>query len=328
MKLRLLLSLPLLCATSLTALADDQWDVTTSFEMTGMPFQMPPQTHQVCVAAGQHADEKGLQSNKDCDVSNIKRSGSSLRFHMECHGHMKMSGDGKITHSADSYNGDIKMTGNFGDSGNSTVHVQYEGHKTGTCDASSAGAGAGAPGAMMGGAGNPYAGMMQRQQAMVGAAMDQQCVAQLDKWDLPQPFIGANAYCQAQAGDYCKAVSKALKGADATALGAVAREHPHWQQAGKACGMDTDAMAQQSCDAAKAQKNWSGVAAACPDAEDMAKANCTGPSYTAVTSGPYGGLCQAFATDIKVTPSAAGTAANVGSTVMDGVNKFRSLFGH
>jgi len=325
--------LPLLCSLSVAASADDQWEVTTTFDMTGMPFQMPPQTHQVCVAAGQHADEKGLQSSKDCDVSNIKRSGHTLSFHMECHGHMQMSGDGKITHSgSDAYNGDVTMTGNMGDSGgSSTMHVSYEGHKTGSCDASAAAGAGAAPGMAMGAAAdlsNPYGAMMQRESAMVGAAMDQQCVQQVEQWDLPQPFIGANAYCQAEAGDYCKAVSKALNGADASSLATVASKHPHWQQAGKACGIDTDSLASQSCAAAKSQKNWGGVAATCPDAEDIAKANCTGPSSSDVTSGPYGPLCQAFPADIKVAPSTTSAISNAGSSVLDGVSKLRSLFGH
>jgi len=339
MKLHLLLSLPLLASVSLPAQADDQWQVTTTFNMTGSAFQLPAQTHQVCVAAGQHADEQGLKSSKDCTVSNVTRSGHTLSFHMECNGHMQMTGDGKITHSgSDSYKGEVNMAGNFGPNGPSSVDVQYEGHKTGSsCDASAGtnmddgganAAAGGMPGAAMGGANNPYAAMMQRESAMVGASMDQSCVMQVEKWDLPQPFIGANAYCPAQAGDYCKAVTKALNGADATALGNVARQHPHWQQAGKACGIDTDSLAQQSCSTAKSQNNWAGVAAICPDAEDIAKANCTGESTQAITSGTYGPLCQAYPNDMTVKPSASSTASSVGSSMMDGVSKLRGLFGH
>lgn len=327
---RVLLCLPLISGLASTALASDKWEVTTSFEMTGMPFQMPPQTHEVCVAPNEHADEKGLQSNKDCAVSKIKRTTHGVSFHMECHGHMAMSGDGKITHSDnDAYNGDVKMTGDMGENGPSTVRVQYEGHKTGSCDGSSTAVGAGAAmGAAAIDPNNPYAALIQRQSAMANAAMDQQCQMQVEKWDQPQPFIGANAYCQAQAADYCKAVTQALNGASASQLAQVAQEHPHWQQAGKACGLDTDKVAAQSCDAAKSHKDWAGVAASCPDAEDLARANCTGPSYTAVTSGPYGPLCRSFSSAIKVNPGTISNMTNMGSSVIDGVNKLRGLFGH
>jgi hypothetical protein len=326
MKLRTLLSVPLFCLAGLAAHADDKWQVTTSFEMTGMPFQMPPHSQEICLAPGQKADEQGIKSNKDCDVSNVKRSGRTLSFHMECHKHGNMSGDGKITSGTDSYQGEMTMSGNFGQGGQaSTMHMNFSGKKEGSCD----GPGAATTG---GPAAYPYGmdpNLMQRQQQMAGAAMDQQCVAMLKQWDqMPQAFVGDNAFCKKQGPNYCKTVAAEInKAASPDAYKTLVDEHPNWQTAAEACGIDASKLAQKTCDTAKSQKNWAAVAKVCPDAETLAKANCTGRSYSAIMVGEYGPLCQAYSQDITVTGGTSSSVINTGSSVMDGVNKLRGFFG-
>jgi hypothetical protein len=287
------------------------------------------------VAAGQKADEQGLKSNKDCDVSNIRRSGHTLSFHLECHGHGDMSGDGKITSSGGADNGQMVMNGNFGSDGQShTVNMTFSGQKEGSCDSSTDGAApAGAAAYPAGMGANPYLSpdMQQRMQQMMGASMDQQCVGMARQWDqMPQAFVGNNAFCAKQMPNYCDTVSSTINkaGSDADALTALNKDHPNWKADTQACNIDGDALAQKACDNAKSQNNWAAVAKLCPDAETIARANCTGRSYSAIMTGQYGPLCQAYSSDVKVTPSAGSTISNTGSSIMDGVNKLRGLFGH
>ncbi len=324
---------------ALGAHADQEWEITTSMSISDMAMQIPPVTQQICVAQGQQPDEQGIKANKNCNVSNINHSGNTMSFDMNCSGKVQMTGKGRVTKDGDSaYQGSMNMTGSFGDTKTRTILIQYQSHKV--ADAcSNAGNSAAASGGVemggMGGSASPFGALLQRESAMAGAAMDQQCQNQLDKWDLPSAFIGPNAYCSAQAGDYCKIVTQALKNADTNKVQAVMKMHPHWQQAGRACGIDTDSLATSVCSTAKSANDWASVASACPDAEVLAKAHCTGTDRNAINSGTYGPLCQAFPNEVQITPtlsgelqSAGSKAENVGDSLINGVDRLRSIFGH
>lgn len=312
MKLYALLSVPLVCLASIAAQADDKWSVTTAFDMPGMPFQMPPRTQEVCVAPGKQADEKALQSNKDCTTSNIQRSGNTMSFHMECHGHMSMVGDGTITHAADSYNGDVKMTGNFGGQGSNTVHVQYSGRKIGSCDGSKEG---------------PAAALSQYK-----AQMGSTCATMLDNM-VSMGFTGPHAMCADQKPQFCAKVQAYLaKGNTPDGLKTIMHDRGDWKDLAAACDVDADALAKTACDSAKAKKDWINVADVCPaaDGEALAEQNCTGRSYSVVMTGEYGALCQRYSSKVHVTGQngGSGSISDVGAKAMDGINKLRGLFGH
>ena len=68
---------------------------TAHMSMAGMPA-MGPMTHSmnVCTSAQRPDPTQMMKDEKDCTVSNYQRTGDTISYHMECTGHMQMSGDG------------------------------------------------------------------------------------------------------------------------------------------------------------------------------------------------------------------------------------------
>ena len=108
---------------------------TVHMQMAGLPA-MPTTTHtsEVCSPAKLPDPEQWMQHRKDCAVSNVRHSGGTVSYHMQCSGAMSMSGDGKFHMSA---NGDVH--GSFHmvglERGHSiTLDSQIEGERVGACD--------------------------------------------------------------------------------------------------------------------------------------------------------------------------------------------------
>ncbi len=115
--------------------ADEKWEVTTSFEMTGMPFQMPPTTQTICVPPGEQGNQRLIPAGKNCKVTSFSTSGSTSRFHMECSAPQKMSGDGEMTRmGSDAYKGKFAARGNV-DGSDIDMKIAYAGRRLGTCAA-------------------------------------------------------------------------------------------------------------------------------------------------------------------------------------------------
>ena len=106
------------------------WEITTTIEMPGMPFQQPPQTVRHCVTPQEAKDpEKSLPINKDCKIVDLKSSANKINWKVECTGKMAGKGEGKIEYKADtSYEGITKIQTH-----GMTFNMKHKGTRVGEC---------------------------------------------------------------------------------------------------------------------------------------------------------------------------------------------------
>jgi hypothetical protein len=315
MKLRQLFAVALSLVAS-PVLADDKWEVTTSFEMVGMPFQMPPQTQTVCLPPGQQNNEKMIPADKNCKVASFTTSGNTSRFRIECAPPQQMTGEGEVTRiGTDAYKGTLKAKGNM--QGQAfDMKIAYAGRKIGSCPASE-------------NVQNKAKAAMAQQQAQVGQACAQ--LASSMTWQMADTMA---ATCPTLKADICKVAKAELAkaGNDPDALRNLQERRGDWRELARYCGTDAVAIEGAACTAAKQKRIWGAVAEFCGnEAQSLAAQNCTGRSYTVIMTGEYGPLCERFADQVRVSGggSAAGTpsGANKLNQAIDGINKLRGLFG-
>ena len=107
-----------------------KWQTTMQTEMANVPVKIPPYTTEVCVTPEQADKPEPPKSPRatDCKFSDYKIEGNTVTWTMSCE-KQKMTGDGKITYSADSYEG--LMHAKMGDM---EVTTKYTGKRIGDCD--------------------------------------------------------------------------------------------------------------------------------------------------------------------------------------------------
>ena len=85
------------------------WEITSSMEMPGMPFQPPPQTVRHCYTP-QEVKEQPVPKDDNCKVTDLKSSAGKVNWKLECTGEMAGKGEGQIAFQGDSaYEGWTKM---------------------------------------------------------------------------------------------------------------------------------------------------------------------------------------------------------------------------
>lgn len=311
-------SLMALCACLVVgaAAADDKWEVTTSMEMAGMPFQMPPTKQVLCLAPGEQGSEKMVPVDKNCKLKSFTQSGNTSRFKVECAPPQQMTGEGEITViGKESYKGQLRAKGNM--QGQAfDMKISYAGKKIGSCAASE----------------NTVT-KAKAQAAQMQAQVGQSCKQLADgmTWQLADQMAGS---CPALKADLCKKAKADFTrlGNDPEGLRSFQEERQDWSQLAGYCGVDTAALQARACTNAKAKKLWGSVATFCGDeAEALAAANCTGRSYTVIMMSEYGPLCEAYKDKVAVAgggtaPASGGSAAKLNQAI-DGINKLRGLFG-
>ncbi|MCX5870081.1 MAG: DUF3617 domain-containing protein [Deltaproteobacteria bacterium] len=96
------------------------WEVNQKMEMPGMPdfaAMMPGNAPtKVCIAPGQDSQPfKSKEKDKDCTISDVKKSGNAVTFTMKCTGEHPMTGTGEITSTPTSFSQKIKIHSQDGD---------------------------------------------------------------------------------------------------------------------------------------------------------------------------------------------------------------------
>lgn len=316
MMMRRMLALAAICLTGLggTAMADDQWEVTTSMEMAGMPFQMPPTRQLLCLAPGEDKSEKMVPADKNCQVKSFTTTGSTSRFRIECAPPKQMTGEGEITRlGKDAYKGELRAKGNM-EGQAFDMKISYAGRKTGTCAAS-----------------DNTVTRAKAQAAQMQAQVGQSCkqMAEGMTWQVADQMAGS---CPTLKADLCKrAKAEFAKGAaDPEALRNFQEQRGDWRDLAGYCGVDVASLQAKACASAKEKKLWGSVAEFCGnEAEQLAEQNCTGRSYTVIMTSEYGPLCERFRDKVVVT-GGGGSSGGVGTKLnqaLDGINKLRGLFG-
>ncbi|MFH1807734.1 MAG: DUF3617 family protein [Pseudomonadota bacterium] len=112
-----------------------KWETTIEVEMPGMPMKMPP------IKAVSCATEKDLvpstaQKDQDCKVLKQKITNSTVEWTVSCKDPKGgvATGEGKVTYSGDSYQGQMVMTIGGGAQGTMKMLYKMQGKHLGACD--------------------------------------------------------------------------------------------------------------------------------------------------------------------------------------------------
>lgn len=125
---------PLVALPILAALAQEPgetWEVTTEMQAAGM--SMPANTQQVCSPKNAPADTpEGVPTQENCEVYDVQRTGTSMRWKIRCAGDPPTSGSGEMHYpDKDNYNGQMHMK-----VGGDEMQMKMRGRRLGTaCDA-------------------------------------------------------------------------------------------------------------------------------------------------------------------------------------------------
>jgi hypothetical protein len=126
------LGLLVCCASALAAGDDESWEMSVRMEMQGM--SMPGATFLSCQPKGGAYKPGGGPRDNECQMSDIRVSGNTTRWKMQCSGQQPMSGSGEMTRSANAMNGTIKMS--MAEKGGGMEMTQViSGKRVGNCDA-------------------------------------------------------------------------------------------------------------------------------------------------------------------------------------------------
>lgn len=88
------------------------WEITSTMEMPDMPMAIPPQTIKVCMPKDHNLDFKKMNQDKDCKITNLKRSANKASFDITCnHDGEIMKGTAEYTLHGDTEEGTSHFTG-------------------------------------------------------------------------------------------------------------------------------------------------------------------------------------------------------------------------
>jgi hypothetical protein len=124
----------LACSAQADQIRSGKWEFTSKSQMTGMPVQMPTQTHKTLICIdNKNKDVPPIGADPSCKFSNYKVTNNSASFRMQCSGDMKMSGTGSITFNGDQYTGDSVMKMEMDDTDAMTIRNSYSAKRIGDC---------------------------------------------------------------------------------------------------------------------------------------------------------------------------------------------------
>jgi hypothetical protein len=329
---------------------DELWNMTTRMEMEGM--QMPAMSQQVCMKKGETRAEGLGQQDRNCKVTEQRRTGNKLTWNVVCTGENAMTGTGEMTRNRDMLEGRMLMKGRDGE-----MKIVYSGRLGGTCNAQTHR--------------DPQIAAMQQQAAAMQAQSDaqiaQMCRESIERFDTSM-FEMRNGPCAARAGEYCTHVNKTAQsmrtpagyrkamqadglrgdgweraagycklqaGPERAAACKSAAGSRDWQFVVDYCPKDTPERA-AACKSAAGSRDWQFVADYCPeDTQTLAAQHCAGREYTVAMSSEYKAICAKYAGGFAqpqraaAKPAAASAPTDaVTEGVKEGVRGLRKLFGN
>jgi hypothetical protein len=116
------------CASALAAGDDESWEMSVKMDMPGMA--MPAMKHTSCLPKGGAYKPDSGPKDKNCQMTDVKVSGNTTSWKMQCSGKEPMTGSGEMTRTADTMNGTMKMNMQ----GMQMTQVM-SGRRIGNCDA-------------------------------------------------------------------------------------------------------------------------------------------------------------------------------------------------
>jgi hypothetical protein len=126
----LVLSFAATSAQAAPGMKDGQWEIATTIEMPGLPFQPPPVTITHCYTKEDVQNQKVVpEPEKNCKVTDMKTTGSKVSWKIVCTGKNAAKGEGEIAFQGDSaYEGAMKM-----DTEGMTMTSRYSAKRLGPC---------------------------------------------------------------------------------------------------------------------------------------------------------------------------------------------------
>ena len=286
-----------LIAPAFAAGTDELWEVTVKMEMAGMPMAMPAQTNRVCQPKDRPQEEGMKPQDQNCKMTDVKRSGNKSSFKLSCTGEQSMTGSGEFEHNGDNYRGTMRMaTVMDGESFDMTQNISAK--RVGTCT---------------------YEDLGKKMMAQHQATVDETCRGAVDKLEWAVFKNDAVDVCKPFKQEFCAKVNKLAADMRSPAgFTGFAGKRSDWREVLGTCGVAADPLIADACNAAQGPQDVSFIAEHCPvKAQALAAQHCTGRSYTAAMSGPYGQLCRGQAAQqVPVTPAGA---------VQHGVNSLKKL---
>lgn len=303
------------CLVTAVALAagaptGEKWKITSSMQMAGM--SMPGSATELCKEPGD--DSVPVKTEKNCEVYDVSRTGNVQKFKVRCTGKDAVEGTGEFTYlGKDHYKGKMEMTME-----GQTMTMAYEGQKLGACD---------------GGEMNLKAKDMQAQanqaMAMQEKVQIQQCHDQAALATQPS-FIKSMCKDPEDRRVFCAAVQthdkfRPLAVAEKHATG---KDSP-MKDAVEVCGFSPAKQQAKLCASAEEMGKLGFIESLCPaEAAEIAKAQCAGRKYTAI-SDKYRGFCSSYAStsadDEATDDSAVGKAKGL---LNKGKKGLGGLFNH
>lgn len=127
------LTLSLIATTAMGAaqMKDGLWEISTTMDMPGMPFQPPPVTIQHCYTKADVQDQQAVVPKQDnnCKITKMKATGNKVAWQMVCTGENPAKGDGEIVFKDDTaYAGVMKLT-----TEGMTMTNRYSARRLGPC---------------------------------------------------------------------------------------------------------------------------------------------------------------------------------------------------
>ena len=103
--------------------AGEAWEFSGTITMEGMNMAMPP--YKGCMRPDEAA---APPVDKNCKMSNMKTTGNTTSFNVQCGPSDPMTGTAKITRTGDKIDGSYMMKSADGD-----MKMVFSGRKTGAC---------------------------------------------------------------------------------------------------------------------------------------------------------------------------------------------------
>lgn len=258
------------------------WESTVQMTMKGADgMAMPPQTQQVCRPKN-WTEPPGAEQNKDCEMTQLERSGPKMTWTVVCKGKTPGTGTGEIVFEGPQrYSGTMTM-----ETGGHEMVMKLSGRSLGKeCDAAQL---------------KRQVAAMERQ-AKAATLQHEQSMAQLCAEGVREMstvmFAGPAAFCKdaAQKDAFCARLGT-REGFQAASAGGNAN---NLKQAGEYCGMDPAVIRKELCTDAARSESLEFLGKSCPDeARPIAERECAGRKYTALQGTKYGAFCVAYAGEL------------------------------
>ncbi len=114
-----------------TGMKPGLWEITTTTEMPGMPFQPPPTKVKQCYTKDDLKDQKEVlpKQEGECRITDVKESGNRVTWKVVCSGEGGGKGSGEMVFKGENeYAGSMRF-----DMEGMTMTSRYAGKRIGDC---------------------------------------------------------------------------------------------------------------------------------------------------------------------------------------------------